>query len=109
MIYLSHIRLNILYAMSTISRFKQIPYKEHMETVNRIMRYLKATLGKRVKFRKTNKRCIEAYTDLTGQSLSMIENLPLVIVLLCGTISLLGEVRSKRLLSGAVLKMSTKS
>ena len=40
------------------------------------------------------------------QSLLLIENLPLGTVFLCGTISLLGEVRRKGLLLGSVLKLS---
>ena len=40
----------------------QAPYEEHMEVVNRILRYLKTTSGKGLVFRKTNRKCIEAYT-----------------------------------------------
>ena len=36
-------------------------YKKHMEVVNRILRYLKTIPDKG--FRKTDRRCIEAYTD----------------------------------------------
>ncbi|TYK19407.1 Cysteine-rich RLK (receptor-like protein kinase) 8 [Cucumis melo var. makuwa] len=39
------------------------PYEKHMEAVNRILRYLKNTPGKRLMFRKTNRKTIEAYTD----------------------------------------------
>ncbi|TYK23879.1 Cysteine-rich RLK (receptor-like protein kinase) 8 [Cucumis melo var. makuwa] len=39
------------------------PYEEHMEAVKRILRYLKTTPGKRLMFRKTNKKTIEAYTN----------------------------------------------
>jgi len=41
----------------------QAPYEEHMEAVNRILRYLKSTLGKGLMFRKSDRKCIEAYTD----------------------------------------------
>ena len=37
--------------------------EDHIEAVNKILRYLKATLGKWSRFRKTNRRCIEAYID----------------------------------------------
>ena len=40
------------------------PYKEHMEAVNRIMRYLKTTPSKGLMVRKTDKKTIEAYVDL---------------------------------------------
>ncbi|KAA0055537.1 putative mitochondrial protein [Cucumis melo var. makuwa] len=41
----------------------QAPYEDCMEAVNKILRYLKATLGKWLRFKKTDKRCIEAYTN----------------------------------------------
>ena len=77
-----------------------------MEAVHRTLRYLKATTGKRLKFRKIEKRSIEACIDSNWQGLLLIENLPLNIVLLCGAILLLGEVRSKKqgLVPRAVLK-----
>ena len=34
-----------------------------MEAINRILRYLKTTLGKWLMFRKIDRRAIEAYTD----------------------------------------------
>ena len=46
--------------MSTTS---QAPYEYHMEAVNKILRYLKATSGKGLRFGKTCRRCIEAYID----------------------------------------------
>ncbi|KAA0062584.1 putative mitochondrial protein [Cucumis melo var. makuwa] len=46
-----------------INQFMQASYEEHMEAVNRILRYLKTTPGKGLMFRKTDRRCIEAYTD----------------------------------------------
>lgn len=44
----------------------QASYEGHMETVNRILRYLKATSGRGLRSRKTNRRCIEVYTDSDG-------------------------------------------
>lgn len=40
LIYLSHTKPDISYATSTISHFMQAPYEDHMEAINRIMRYL---------------------------------------------------------------------
>ena len=34
-----------------------------MKAVNRILRYLKSSPGRGLMFRKTNRKCIEAYTD----------------------------------------------
>ena len=63
LIYLSHTRLDISYVVSTVSQFMQTLYEENMEAINRIMRYLKTTPGKGLMFRKTDKRCIEDYTE----------------------------------------------
>ena len=60
LIYLSHTRSYISYAVSTVSQFMQAPYEEHMEVVNRILRYLKTTPSKGLMFRKIGKKCIEA-------------------------------------------------
>ncbi|XP_038900901.1 uncharacterized mitochondrial protein AtMg00810-like [Benincasa hispida] len=63
LIYLSHTRPNISYAVSVVSQFMQALYEEHMKAVERILRYLKTTPGKNLMFRRIDKRCIEAYTD----------------------------------------------
>ncbi|KAE8646180.1 hypothetical protein Csa_016260 [Cucumis sativus] len=38
LIYLSHTRPDISYAVSTVSQFMQTPYEDHMEAVNRFPR-----------------------------------------------------------------------
>ncbi|KAA0033032.1 eIF-2-alpha kinase GCN2 isoform X5 [Cucumis melo var. makuwa] len=63
LIYLSYTRLDISFAVS-VSQFMQVPYKEHMEAVKRILRYLKTTPGKGLMFRMIDRKTIEAYTDL---------------------------------------------
>ncbi|XP_038904365.1 uncharacterized mitochondrial protein AtMg00810-like [Benincasa hispida] len=63
LIYLSHTRPDISYAVSVVSQFMQAPYEEHMTAAERILRYLKRTSGKGLMFRKSEKRAIEAYTD----------------------------------------------
>ncbi|KAA0060528.1 hypothetical protein IC582_014265 [Cucumis melo] len=66
LIYLSHTRPDIFFAVSAISKFMQAPYEKHMEAVNRILRYLKNTPGKGLMFKKTNRKTIKAYTDSDG-------------------------------------------
>ncbi|KAL4010313.1 hypothetical protein IC575_030164 [Cucumis melo] len=66
LIYLSHTRPDISFAVSVVSQFMQAPYEKHMEVVNRILRYLKNTPCKGLMFRKTNRKTIEAYTDSIG-------------------------------------------
>ncbi|XP_038882207.1 uncharacterized mitochondrial protein AtMg00810-like [Benincasa hispida] len=46
LIYLSHTRPDILYAVGIVSQFMQAPYEDHMTTVEHILRYLKGTPGK---------------------------------------------------------------
>ena len=60
MIYLSYTRLDISYVISIVSRFMQAPYEDHLEVVNRILRCLKATPDKGLRFRKPHKRCVES-------------------------------------------------
>ena len=43
LIYLSHMRPDIAYAVSVVSRFMHQPQVQHMEAVMRLLRYLKIT------------------------------------------------------------------
>jgi len=52
LIYLSHTRLDITYAVSMVSQFMHAPNKEHMEAVYRILRYLKGSPGRGLLFIK---------------------------------------------------------
>ena len=63
LIYLSHTRPDIAFAVSLVSQFMHSPYEKHLEAVNRILRYLKSTPGKGILFQKTTQQNIEAYTD----------------------------------------------
>ena len=56
-----------------------------MEGVNRILRYLKQLLVG-LMFRRTDKRCTEAYIDFDWIG-SMVDHPSLAIVPLCGAIS----------------------
>ncbi|RVW64923.1 Retrovirus-related Pol polyprotein from transposon RE1 [Vitis vinifera] len=63
LIYLSHTRPDIGFAVSAVSQFMHNPTEEHMEAVYRILRYLKMTPGKGLFFRKTENRDTEVYSD----------------------------------------------
>ena len=63
LIYLSHTRPDIAFAVSLVSQFMHNPYKEHLEATYRILRYLKNSPGKGLLFKKNERRMIEAYTD----------------------------------------------
>lgn len=108
LIYQSHTRPDISYVMSIVNQFMQASYKDHMEVVNRILRYLKATPCKGLKFRKTDKRCIDAYTDSDWARHIVDRNPPKNTTPLCWAISLLGEARSKELWLEVALKLNMK-
>ena len=63
LIYLSHTRPNIAFAVSRVSQFMHAPIEEHMEAVYRILKYLKGTPSKGLFFKKNDERSIEVYAD----------------------------------------------
>lgn len=63
LIYLSHTRPDISFAVSCISQFMHSPYQCHLDAATRILRYLKGTPGRGLMFRKQEKRCIEVFVD----------------------------------------------
>ena len=63
LIYLSHTRPDIAYAVSLVSQFMHNPSEEHMETVMRIIRYLKGTPGKGIQFLRNGHLDVMGYTD----------------------------------------------
>ncbi|CAL9003994.1 unnamed protein product [Prunus brigantina] len=68
LIYLSHTRPDIAYAMSVISQFMHSSSKDHMNAFIRILRYLKFAPGKGLMFSKHRHMNIDGYTnaDWTG-------------------------------------------
>ncbi|KAJ8750432.1 hypothetical protein K2173_015571 [Erythroxylum novogranatense] len=63
LIYLSHTRPDIAYAVGVVSQFMHCPQKSHLEATMRILRYLKGTPGIGILFRKNGHLRVEAYTD----------------------------------------------
>lgn len=63
LIYLTHTRPDISFAVSLVSQFLSNPSETHMEAVYRILRYLKRDPGKGLMFKKTLNRSLEVYTD----------------------------------------------
>ena len=63
LIYLSHTRPDIAYAVSIVSRYMHDPRSSHMDAVIRILRYLKNCPGKRIILSNNGHLRIEGYTD----------------------------------------------
>lgn len=63
LIYLSHTRPDISFAVSVVSQFMNNPTDEHMAAVYRILRCLKMTPGQGLFFKKTVKKEVEIFTD----------------------------------------------
>lgn len=62
--YLSHARLDVSFVVSMVSRFMHNPNEDHLQVVFRILRYLKAILGKGLLFSKLDESFdIKAFTD----------------------------------------------
>ncbi|CAL8149659.1 unnamed protein product [Prunus armeniaca] len=63
LIYLSHTRPDIAYAVSVVSQFMHSPSEDHMNAVLQILRYLKSAPGKGLMFSKHDHLNIDGYTD----------------------------------------------
>ncbi|XP_016206220.1 uncharacterized protein LOC107646553 [Arachis ipaensis] len=64
LIYLSHTRLDIAYAVGIISQFMHKPQEDHMEAAMMIVRYLKGAPGSRIIFKRNGHLKVEAYIDV---------------------------------------------
>ena len=63
LIYLSHTRPDVAYAVGIVSRFIQRPQIQYMTKVMRILRYLKGTSDRGILFQKHGHLDLLAYTD----------------------------------------------
>ena len=87
LIYLSHTRPDIAFAVSIVSRFMHNPREEHLEAVYKILRYLKSTPGKGTFVLKKQRIEVLRYTlMLIGQVQLQTGSLLLAIALLYGVI-----------------------
>ena len=63
LIYLSHARPDIAYAVSVVSQFMHCPSEDHMDVVMRILRYLKSSPRKGLMFSKNGHLNVAGYID----------------------------------------------
>ena len=74
LIYLSHTRPDVAYAVGVVSQFMHAPQAAHWEAALRIVRYLKGTPGHGVMFENHGHLEIHDSQTLTGQEIQMTEN-----------------------------------
>lgn len=63
LIYLSHTRPDIAFAVSLVSQFMHQPKEAHLQAALRIVQYLKGTPGRGILFKRNKNVNLEAYTD----------------------------------------------
>ncbi|XP_072080996.1 secreted RxLR effector protein 161-like [Arachis hypogaea] len=63
LIYLSHTKPDIAYAVSVVSQFMHDPRERHLQAVNKIIQYLKASPEKGLLFKKERILSMKIYTD----------------------------------------------
>ena len=63
LIYLSHTRPDIAFAVSVVSQHMHSPKESHLEAVYKILKYLKGSPGRGLFFKKENDRNVEVFTD----------------------------------------------
>ena len=63
LIYLTHTRPDISFAVGMVNQFMHQPQKEHMDAVMRILGYLKGNPGRGIFFKKGTARNLEICTD----------------------------------------------
>ena len=95
LIYLSHTRPDIAFAVSMVSQFMHCPFEEHLEATYRILRYLKSCPGKGLLFKKGSCRTVEAFTDSDYAGSDVDRRSTLGIAPMCGVILSLGEVKNR--------------
>ena len=83
LIYLSHTRPNIAYAVSVVSQFMHDPRERHLQAVNRIIQYLKASLGKGLIFKKGENLSTKIYTNVDYADQLLIGDPPQAIACSC--------------------------
>ncbi|KAK8710039.1 hypothetical protein V6N13_145383 [Hibiscus sabdariffa] len=63
LLYLSHTRPDITFAVNVLSQHMHQPSVEHMQATLRVLKYLKGTPGHGLIFRKSLDRSVKLYTD----------------------------------------------
>ena len=63
LLYLTITRPNIQYAVNTLSQFMQSPYSSHLDAANRVLCYLKGSVGKGLFLSASSSLTLVGYVD----------------------------------------------
>ena len=63
LIYLSHTRPDIAFAVSVVSQYMHSPKESHLEAVYKILKYLQGSLRRGLFFKKSDSKKVEIYID----------------------------------------------
>ena len=63
LIYISHTRPDITFAISVVRQYMHSPKESHLEALYKILRYLKGSLRRGLLFKKDDNKKVEIYTD----------------------------------------------
>ena len=96
LIYLSHTRPDISYAVRVVSRVMHLPQVLHMDAVIRLLRYLKGTSSRGVLFRNNDHLDLMAYTYADQAVIGIVGSVPQGTLPWQEGTQSLGEVRSRR-------------
>ena len=86
MIYLSHTRPDIAFAISVVSQYMHSPKESHLEVMYKILKYLKGSPGRGLFFKKGDSKKVEIYIDAIGRDQQKTEGLLPAIVPMSGAI-----------------------
>lgn len=63
LLYLTHTRPALVYAVGIVSRFMQSPTSHHMGAVKRILHYLSGTMSHGLMYSHSDELCLQGFTD----------------------------------------------
>lgn len=71
LIYVTHTRLDITFAVSILSRFMHGPTVNHFGAAKRVLRYLAGTMDYGIWYERDKPICLNGFTIVTGQGVQM--------------------------------------
>ncbi|XP_035551073.1 uncharacterized mitochondrial protein AtMg00810-like [Juglans regia] len=106
--YLSVTRPDIAFTVNKLSQFMHSPKFDHWQAVKRLLQYLKQTISYGLSFIKSANTTLQAFSNVDGQVLVMIDAQQEVFVCFLGRTLSHGVAKSKPQLLVQALKMNIK-